>query len=66
VAPAPAAPISGVVPAATAPDSAKLQAARGWVDLIKSIPPVWVLIFLVGCIGFGATIAVFVVLKYMG
>jgi len=57
-----AAPASGVIDA----DSAKLKAARGWVDLIKSIPPIYVLILLLGCIGLGVTVGVFAIGKMVG
>jgi chromosome segregation ATPase len=56
------APTSAVISA----DSDKLKAARGWVDLVKSIPPLWILILILGCIGGGAVVTVLLVAKLAG
>jgi chromosome segregation ATPase len=47
------------------PGDANLLAARGWVGLIKEMPPWLVLVLLLGCIGFGVSLAIIAGIKYL-
>lgn len=59
------APAPGAAPApAPASDSTSLQTARGYVDLLKSIPPFWVALLLVGGIGSSITLTVFFIFQW--